>query len=70
MKKIISFFLLILLACSLFAGCNSNKDSQLDNSAPSQSENPTLNNGENEIPSIPELPFGDNPVKLPDDEFE
>ncbi|MBR6650786.1 MAG: hypothetical protein IKL36_05175 [Clostridia bacterium] len=70
MKKAILSFLGILLILSLLSGCNSDKDSHLDNSTPSQTESSSESNNISDLSSLFESIFGDNPIELPDDESE
>ena len=70
MKKLFLVFIQVLLIFSLLIGCNTNKDTNSENSVPSKPESSTERDTKNEIPSIPELPYEGNPIVLPEVTFD
>ena len=73
MKKIIVSFINVFLALCLLVGCKSDEKNTInnDNSTPSHTEDTSESTGDNnELPPLPDFPFGGNPIELPTDEWE
>ena len=73
MKKLIISFINIFLVLCLLVGCKSDKENPINdsNSTPSYTEDTHESTDDNnELPPLPNFPFGDNPIELPTDEWE
>lgn len=73
MKKLIISFIHIFLALCLLVSCKSDEKNPINNnnSTPSHKEDTSeYTSDNNELPPLPNFPFGDNPIELPTDEWE
>lgn len=73
MKKLIVSFIHIFLALCLLVSCKSDEKKPIntDNSTPSHAEDNNESTGDNnELPPLPDFPFGGNPIELPTYELE